>query len=122
MAGLDTLDAGREIRLSGLYVWSVLFAEDGARVPRYGALEEAGDPHLRGDKRNDRTGSNPAGPRDGGSEAQPHDDWVGQLLLSRASQQGLSGGGTSRLQKAVSVVACQAQRGVAGDQELDRKS
>ena len=26
------------------------------------------------------------------AEAQPHDDWVGQLLLSRASQQGLSGG------------------------------
>jgi len=38
-AGLQT--AGREIRLSGLHVWSVLFAEDGARVPWYGALEEA---------------------------------------------------------------------------------
>jgi hypothetical protein len=33
----------------GLYVWSMLFAEDRARVIRYGSLEEAGDPHLRGD-------------------------------------------------------------------------
>ena len=55
---------------------------------------------------------------DGGSEAQPHDDWVGQLLLSRASQQSLSGGGKPRLQKAASVVVCQAQSGVAGDQAV----
>src|ERR1700730_14439948 len=43
---------------------------------------------------------------------------MGQLLLSRASQQVLSGGGTPRLQTAASVVVCQAQRGVAGDQAV----
>ena len=45
-------------------------------------------------------------------------DWMGQLLLSRASQQGLSSGGKARLQEAASVVVCQAQRGVARDQEV----
>ena len=50
------------------------------------------------------------GTADGGSEAQPHDDWVGQLLLSRASQQGLSGSGSTRPREAASVVVCQAQR------------
>ena len=51
-------------------------------------------------------------------ETQPHDDWVGQLLLSRASQQGLPGGGHARLQEAASVVVCQAQSGMAGDQAV----
>jgi len=54
------------------------------------AVEEAGDPHRCGDWRSDRTGSNSAGSAGGGREAQPHDDWVGQLLLSRASPQSLS--------------------------------
>jgi len=45
-------------------------------------------------------------------------DWMGQLLLSRASQQGLSSGGKARLQEAASVVVCQAHRGVARDQEV----
>ena len=62
--------------------------------------------------RNDRAKSNSAGSGDGGSEAQPHDDWMGQLLRSRASQQSLSGSGKPRLQEAASVVVCQAQSGV----------
>ncbi len=33
----------------GYTFWLMLFAEDRARVPRYGSLEEAGDPHLRSD-------------------------------------------------------------------------
>jgi hypothetical protein len=37
-AGLQT--AGREVRLSGVHVWSVLFAEDRAFVHWYGSLEE----------------------------------------------------------------------------------
>src|SRR5258708_7276579 len=60
---------------------------------------------------------NSAGPGDSGSETQPHDDWVGQLLLSRASQQCLQRGGKPRLQKATSVVVCQAQSDV-GDQAV----
>jgi len=46
-------------------------------------------------------------------------DWVGQLLLSRASQQGLSGCGKPRLQEAAPVVVCQAQSDV-GDQAVFR--
>src|SRR5216683_6870890 len=38
--------------------------------------------------------------------------------LPVSSQQGLSSGGKARLQEAASVVVCQAQRGVAGDQEV----
>ena len=41
--------AGREVRLSGLYVRSVLLTEDGAGLSRHGSVEEAGDPHLSGD-------------------------------------------------------------------------
>ena len=52
-----------------------------------------------------------------GAMLQPHDDWVGQLLLSRASQQCLQRGGKPRLQKATSVVVCQAQSDV-GDQAV----
>ena len=58
---------------------------------------------------------------DGGSEAQPHDDWMGQLLLSRTSQQSLSGGGKPRPQEAASVVVCQAQSGVR-DQRFSEAS
>ncbi len=54
----------------------------------------------------------------GGREAQPHDDWMGQLLLSRASQQSLPGGGTTRPQEAASVAVCQAQAVGAGDQAV----
>src|SRR6266404_1585925 len=42
----------------------------------------------------------------------------GQLLLSRTSQHGLSGGGKPRSQEAASVVVCQAQTGVAGGQTV----
>jgi len=45
-AGLQT--AGREVRLYGIYVRSVLFAEDGACLHRHSSFEEAGDPHLCG--------------------------------------------------------------------------
>ena len=38
-----------EVLIARVYVWSLLFAEDRTRVHRYGALEEAGDPRLRGD-------------------------------------------------------------------------
>src|SRR5258708_33349146 len=43
---------------------------------------------------------------------------MGQLLLSRASQQGLSSGGSTRSQKAASMVVCQAQSVVAGAQTV----
>jgi hypothetical protein len=49
------------------------------------------------------------------------DDWVGQLLLSRASQQGLPGGGKARRQKAASMVVCQAQNVMAGDQAVSEE-
>ncbi len=38
--------------------------------------------------------------------------------LPVSSQQGLSSSGKARLQEAASVVVCQAQRAVAGDQEV----
>jgi len=56
-------------------------------------------------------GANSAEPQDS-SEPQPHDDWMGQLLLSRASPKGLSGGGKEHLQEAASVVVCQVQNRV----------
>jgi hypothetical protein len=43
-AGLHA--AGREIRLSGLHVWSLLLAEDGPELSGYDAVEETGATHL----------------------------------------------------------------------------
>src|SRR5213079_2245045 len=40
-------------------------------LPRHGSVKEAGDPHLCGDKRDDRTGANSVGPEAGDSEAPP---------------------------------------------------
>ena len=42
----------------------------------------------------------------------------GELLLSRASQHGISSGGQSRLQEAASVVVCQAQSVGVGNPEV----
>jgi hypothetical protein len=63
-------------------------------------------------------GGGGAGPRDSGSEAQPHDDWVGQLLLFRTSQQGLSSNRRSRSQEAASVAVCQASNTRVGGQKV----
>jgi hypothetical protein len=51
----------------------------------------------------DRTGSSPSRPGHDHSEAQPHDDRVGQLLLSWTSQQSLSSCGSPCSQEATPV-------------------
>jgi len=67
-AGVQT--AGREIRLFGIHVWSVLFAEDRPCLSWHRPFAEACEAHLRNAQRANRTGSDPAGPRDRRSEAQ----------------------------------------------------
>ena len=47
----------------------------------------------------DRTRQNPAGSSRRGRQAQPHDDRLGQLLLSGSGQQGLPGSGCTRPQR-----------------------
>ena len=51
---------------------------------------------------------------DRGRQAQPHDGWVGQLLLSGSGQQSLPGGGATRPEEAASVAVRQAQGAWAG--------
>ena len=43
-AGLPA--AGREVRFSGVYVWTLLLAADGAGLSGHRSVEEAGEPHL----------------------------------------------------------------------------
>jgi hypothetical protein len=52
-AGLQA--AGREIRFSGVYVWTLLLAADGAGLLGHHSVQEAGHPHLRGDQQRDWT-------------------------------------------------------------------
>ena len=90
--------AGREVRLSGVHVWSLLLAENGTGLSGHGSVEEAGDPHL-----STRSATRPDGTRPSWitetvvDETQPDDERLGQLLLSGSSQQSLSGGGTTCL-------------------------
>ena len=68
---------------------------------------KAGAAHLRGNTRTDRAEYNPAGSGDDSGEAQPHDEWMGELLLSGTGQYGLSCCGQLRKDEAASVVANQ---------------
>src|SRR5215471_2453207 len=115
-AGVST--AGREIRLFGIHVWSVLFAEDRPCVSWHSPFAEACEAHLRNAQRANRTGSDPAGPRDRRSKAQSCAHRMGQLLLSGASQQRLPGGGSACSEEAATVAMCQTQSGRGGNRPV----
>src|ERR1700692_96828 len=74
-AGL--LSAGREVRLSGIYVRSLLLDEEGPSLSRHGAIQEAGTTPLSRDQRRDQTCHVLEGSQDTRSQAQPDADRVG---------------------------------------------
>src|SRR5205807_10625453 len=47
--------AGRKVRLSWVYVWSLLLDKDGADLPGHDSVEETSATHLCVDQRRDRT-------------------------------------------------------------------
>ena len=106
---------GEKFDFFGIYVWSVIFAEDGACASWYGPVTEAREAYLRNDQRADQTRSDPAGPGDSGGAAESRTHGMGQLLLSRASQQGLPGSGSTCREEAATVAMCQTQSGRGGN-------
>jgi len=94
----------------------VLLDEEGPSLFGHGTLQETGTAHLSSYQRRDRARHSLARFDDNRGKAQSDDDWLGQLLLSGASQQGLQCGRYAGPRKAASVVMRQTQRVAAGIQ------
>jgi hypothetical protein len=61
----------------------------GAGLSGHYSVGEAGEPHLRDDQQRNRRNKTPAGSGNSDRNSQPHDDWVGQLLLRMRLRQWL---------------------------------
>ena len=110
--------AGGRVRLPGLHVRADVFGEDRPSPYRLPAVKEKHSARGRESPRADRAIMHMARDHDAGGQSEPHAARMGELLLGRRFQQGVSGARCLRGDAVAPVVALQAQRQATQGREL----